>query len=87
MQTAIKGPSLLLLLVLLFSCGRTQYPPEASLVDIIWTFSQSRPDGLYYFDSVRIFPEDSLEAAVNFGKVNFQKSICILSTVEKILLE
>ena len=43
-------------------------------------------DSLYYFDSVRLFPEDSLEAAVNFGKANFQKSIYRLSTGEEILL-
>ena len=44
-------------------------------------------DSLYYFDSVRLFPEDSLEAAVNFGKANFQKSIYRLSTGEEILLK
>jgi len=44
-------------------------------------------DSLYYFDSVRIFPEDSLEAAVNFGKANFQKAIFKLSTGEEIVLE
>ena len=43
-------------------------------------------DSLYYFDSVRLFPEDSLEAAVNFGKANFQKAIYRLSTGEEILL-
>lgn len=41
-------------------------------------------DSLFYFDSVRLFPEDSLEAAVNFGKANFQKSIFNLSTREEI---
>ncbi|MBR1570722.1 MAG: hypothetical protein IJ651_08340 [Bacteroidales bacterium] len=44
-------------------------------------------DSLYYFDSVRIFPEDSLEAAVNFGKANFQKAVFKLSTGEEIRLE
>lgn len=44
-------------------------------------------DSLYCFDSVRLFPEDSLEAAVNFGKANFQKAIYRLSTGEEILLK
>ena len=44
-------------------------------------------DSLFYFDSVRIFPEDSLEAAVNFGKSNLQKAIFKLSTGEEILLK
>ena len=44
-------------------------------------------DSLYYFDSVRLFPEDSLEAAVNFGKANFQKAIYMLSTGEVIILK
>ena len=44
-------------------------------------------DSLYYFDSVRLFPEDSLEAAVNFGKANFQKAIYMLSTGEEIILK
>ena len=43
-------------------------------------------DGQYYFDSVRLFPEDSLQAAVNFGKANFQKALYVLSTGEEILL-
>lgn len=44
-------------------------------------------DSLYYFDSVRLFPEDSLEAAVNFGKANLQKAIYKLSTGEEIILK
>ena len=44
-------------------------------------------DSLYYFDSVRLFPEDSLEAAINFGKANFQKAIYKLSTGEVIILK
>jgi hypothetical protein len=44
-------------------------------------------DSLYYFDSVRLFPEDSLESAVNFGKANSQKAIYRLSSGEEILLE
>ena len=43
-------------------------------------------DSLYYFDSVRLFPEDSLSAAVNFGKANFQKAIYNLSKNEEIIL-
>lgn len=46
-----------------------------------------RSDSLYYFDSIRLFPEDSLDAAVNFGKANFQKTIYRLSTAEEILLK
>ena len=37
-------------------------------------------DGLYYFDSTRLFPEDSLAAAIQFGKENGQYSVFILST-------
>lgn len=43
-------------------------------------------DGLYYFDSVRLFPEDSLEAAVNFGKANHQDAVYKLSTGQEIRL-
>lgn len=43
-------------------------------------------DSLYYFDSVRIFPEDSLSAAINFGKANHQEAIYKLSTGEEIRL-
>ena len=37
-------------------------------------------DGLYYFDSTRLFPEDSLKAAIRFGEDNGQYSVFILST-------
>lgn len=37
-------------------------------------------DKLYYFDSSRLFPEDSLKPAVSFGKDNGQYSVFILST-------
>jgi len=37
-------------------------------------------DGLYYFDSTRLFPEDSLAAAIQFGKENGQHSVFILSS-------
>ena len=43
-------------------------------------------DGLYYFDSVRLFPEDSLKAAINFGKANHQDAIYKLSSKQEILL-
>lgn len=43
-------------------------------------------DSLYYFDSVRLFPEDSLPAAVHFGKANHQKAIYKLSSGEEIRL-
>jgi len=37
-------------------------------------------DGRYYFDSTRLFPEDSLAAALLFGKANGQQAVYILST-------
>ena len=37
-------------------------------------------DGLYYFDSTRLFPEDSLQSALLFGKENDQRTVYILST-------
>ena len=37
-------------------------------------------DGLYYFDSTKLFPETSLKEAIQFGKENGQYSIFILST-------
>lgn len=43
-------------------------------------------DSLYYFDSVRLFPEDSLSAAINFGKANHQDAIYKLSSGEEIRL-
>ena len=43
-------------------------------------------DSLYYFDSVRVFPEDSLSAAIVFGKENHQIAIFRLSTGEEIRL-
>ena len=44
-------------------------------------------DGKYYFDSVRVFPEDSLSAAINFGKAHHQEAVYILSTGTEIRLE
>ena len=37
-------------------------------------------NGLYYFDSARLFPETSLKDAIRFGKENGQHSVFILST-------
>ena len=37
-------------------------------------------DGLYYFDSTRLFPENLLGDAIKFGKENGQHSVFILST-------
>ena len=39
----------------------------------------NKETGLYYFDSTRLFPEDSLQAAIRFGKENGQQSVYILS--------
>ncbi len=43
-------------------------------------------DSLYYFDSVRLFPEDSLESAISFGKANHQDAVYRLSTGQEIRL-
>ncbi len=43
-------------------------------------------DSLYYFDSVRLFPEDSLSAALRFGRANAQHSVFILSTATEVPL-
>ena len=37
-------------------------------------------DGLYYFDSTKLFPENDLKGAIQFGKENGQHSVFILST-------
>jgi glutathione peroxidase len=37
-------------------------------------------DGLYYFDSTRLFPEDALDDAIRFGKENGQRSAFVLSS-------
>lgn len=130
--------------VAVLSCGtvrRTPIQTEMTLVDSLWTFSQSHPDGftlylatwkepvqgisvayedtqgqhnrsglefvighsrshegyvggwfnsqdsLYYFDSVRLFPEDSLAAAIRFGKAHHQEAIYILSSGKEVRLE
>ena len=43
-------------------------------------------DGLYYFDSTRLFPENDLKGALLFGKENGQHSVFILSTYTDVLL-
>ena len=44
-------------------------------------------DGLYYFDSTKLFPEDDLKSAIQFGKENGQYSVFILSTYTDIPLD
>ena len=39
-----------------------------------------RESGLYYFDSTRLYPEDELKEAIEFGAVNGQRYVYILST-------
>ena len=41
-------------------------------------------DGLYYFDSTRLYPEDKLADAIQFGRNNGQQSVFILSTATEI---
>lgn len=41
-------------------------------------------NGLYYFDSTRLFPEDRLGDALRFGRDNGQHSVYILSTGEEV---
>ena len=47
----------------------------------------NREDGLYYFDSTKLFPENDLQGAIQFGKENGQNSIFILSTHTNIPVE
>ncbi len=44
-------------------------------------------NGLYYFDSTKLFPENSLKEALWFGKENGQHSVFILSTDTEIPLD
>ena len=44
-------------------------------------------DGLYYFDSTKLFPENDLKGAIQFGKENGQHSLFILSTYTDIPLD
>ena len=47
----------------------------------------NREDGLYYFDSTKLFQENELQGAIQFGKENGQYSISILSTYTDIPVE
>ena len=44
-------------------------------------------DSLYYFDSVRIFPESEREEALKFARDNGQIAVFVLSSGEEIRLE
>ena len=44
----------------------------------------NRENGLYYFDSTKLFPETSLKEAFRFGKENGQSTVFILSTYSDI---
>ena len=44
-------------------------------------------EGLYYFDSTRLFPEDQLPEAIRFGKANGQHSVFILSNYTDVPLD
>ncbi|MBQ6070427.1 MAG: hypothetical protein IKQ75_00435 [Bacteroidales bacterium] len=46
-----------------------------------------KTDSLYYFDSSRIFPEDSLDAAIRFGVKNKQIAIYVLSEGREVRLD
>lgn len=44
-------------------------------------------DSLYYFDSDRLFPEDSLDAAIRFGAENGQLAVFVLSKGREVRLD
>ena len=44
----------------------------------------NKENHLYYYDSTRLFPEDSLQAAIRFGKENGQQSVFVLSSSTEI---
>ena len=44
-------------------------------------------EGLYYFDSTKLFPENDLKGALQFGKENGQRSVFILSTYTDIPID
>ncbi len=44
-------------------------------------------DGLYYFDSTRLFPESQINEALGFGKKNGQNSVFVLSSLTEIPLD
>lgn len=41
---------------------------------------KDKESGNYYYESVKLFPEDNLEEAMNFARENGQKSVYILSS-------
>ena len=43
--------------------------------------------GLYYFDSTKIFPENQLDAALQFARENGQIAVYIISTGEEVRVE
>ena len=43
--------------------------------------------GLYYFDSTKLFPEDQLDAALQFARENGQIAVYIISTGEEVRVE
>ena len=47
----------------------------------------NKDNGLYYFDSTRLFPEDQLDEALKFGKENGQYSVFILSSGVEVPVE
>ena len=44
----------------------------------------NKENGLYYFDSTRLFPEDSLQEAIRFGKENGQLAVYVISSSTEI---
>lgn len=44
-------------------------------------------NGLFYFESTRLFPEDRLEDALKFGKENGQHSVYIISSGTEVIIE
>ena len=44
-------------------------------------------NGLYYFDSTRLFPESELASAIRFGKENGQHSVFVLSSYTDVPLD
>ena len=44
----------------------------------------NKENGLYYFDSTRLFPEDSLQETIRFGKENGQRSVYVISSSTEI---
>ena len=47
----------------------------------------NKDNGLYYFDSTRLFPENQLDEALKFGKENGQYSVFILSSGGEVPVE